>query len=63
MVDRTDAPFLPPMLVTDEYGDYYTVEAQLATGVITFDILKNLLVQDEDGNFKTRASDAMAIMT
>ncbi len=49
MVDRSDAPFLPPMKVLTENNDSYIVEAAFPSGLVTATIPKHLLPQNDQG--------------
>jgi hypothetical protein len=62
-VDRNEAPFLPPMTVTNESEEDYIVDAQLANGIITFALPRKLLLVNKLGTFFVRSSDAMDVMT
>jgi hypothetical protein len=50
-VDRSDAPFLPPMKVLSENNDSYMVEASFPNGLITAAVPKHLLPQNDHGVF------------
>jgi hypothetical protein len=62
-VDRTDAPFLPAMTVTNDSDEDYIVDAELATGTVSFALPKKLLVINKFGSLKVRSTDAMDVMT
>jgi hypothetical protein len=61
-VDRTEAPFLPPIRLVDESEDQYTAEAQLVDANITIQLPKTLLQKTKLGTFKVRLSKAASIM-
>jgi hypothetical protein len=60
-VDRSDAPLLPAMSVTNESEEDYIVDAELATGTVTLALPKKLLVINKSGTFKVRSKDAMDV--
>jgi hypothetical protein len=62
-VDRSEAPLLPAMSVTNESEEDYIVDAELATGTVTLALPKKLLVMNKSGTFKVRSKDAMAVFT
>ncbi len=51
MVDRSDAPFLPPMRVHGENEDSYSVEVAFPSGIIEALVPKHLLPQNDQGVF------------
>jgi hypothetical protein len=61
-VDRTDAPFLPAMTVTNESDVDYIVDVQLANGPVTFALPKRLLVTNKHGTLKVRSADASEVL-
>jgi hypothetical protein len=61
-VDRTEAPYLPPMVVHDEDEDSYYVEAGMTDGTISFTLPKNLLLRKKSGGYAAKHAKAADIM-
>jgi hypothetical protein len=51
IVDRSDAPYLPPMKVLNENDDSYSVEVAFPSGNVEALVPKHLLPQNDQGVF------------
>ncbi len=60
-VDRSEAPFLPPMMVHEVIDNDYVVEAIPRSGNITVRVPKQLLTR-VNGNLVVKEATAAAIM-
>jgi hypothetical protein len=61
-VDRTDAPFLPPLSIMEEEPEYYTVEAFFAYWNLVAQIPKKLLPKNKEGILVAKAATSGQIM-
>jgi hypothetical protein len=61
-VDRSDAPFLPPMKVLTENNDSYVVEASFPCGLVTAAVPKHLLPQNDQGVYVAMSEISAQLM-